>query len=418
MILMVSLLLVLAVVVAVTVMLLSSPPQEEQNELLLVSDIPFESIVAMTISSESGTLQLERQDGGWHAVGSDMAVDSLTCEGMATYLSYVYAVEVVEQEPASVGKYGLDNPALTAELMLADGSRVVYMFGVMTADQTAVYFMKSGDGRLFTMMSAHFAQIRSSLTDLVDLSLPEIDSTDITEITFKKGAIEQTLVRSGVFESGFAFEESGVAAAAAFIGQVQKTAGMRLNAYVGDEVLPEHGLNKGDYFRITDRDGSALVVRIGDKTEDGKHFCTVDGKHGVFLADEALTAFIVDDLSLCMDKRLIPIAPENIESVTWQGGGQHIELDALYARSTVDGKQQGEVEYEALMEALLTADTSGIIDSAAGDAVYTLTVYLVGGGLQKVTLHEYLKGFYALDYGKGPWLYIKADRLEAIATAR
>ena len=124
-ILLASLLLVLAAVVAVTVMLLSSPPQEDQKELLLVSDVPFESIAAMTISSESGLLQLERQEDVWQAADSDMIVDSLICEGMATYLSYVYAMDVVEQEPASLGKYGLDNPKLTAELTLADGSRVV-----------------------------------------------------------------------------------------------------------------------------------------------------------------------------------------------------------------------------------------------------------------------------------------------------
>ena len=416
-ILLVSLLAALAVVVVAIVLLLSNPPEEESSELLLVSDIPYGSIQAMTITGESGVIRVERQGEGWTAVGSDMTVDSLTCESMATYLSYVYAVDVVEQDAADPGQYGLDNPSLTAELTLSDGSRVVFAFGVPTTDQTAVYFMKSGDGSVYTMRSDHFAQIRSTLTDIVDLSLPAVDGESIAGLSYKRGSLEQSVVRSDIFESGFAFEQSGAAASDAFMAQVKKTAKARLNSYVGSEVKPEYGLDSGDYICIADTSGVEMVLHLGSRTEDGKkYYCTVEGKDGVYLLDEPYTAFMVDDVALCMDKRLMPVAADSIVSVSWQGQGQQIEL--ADGTATVNGQPQGADVYQALMNALKEAQASGIIDTDAGDAVYSLTVKLSDGGSLEVKLCEYLKGFYALDYGSGPSLYIKADALKLLAEAQ
>lgn len=411
-ILLVSLLAALAVVVTATVLLLSNPPEEETNDLLMVSDIPYETIQAMTITSESGVIRVERQGDGWVAAGSDMAVDSLTCEGMATYLSYVYAVNVIEENAADLSRYGLDNPSLTAELLLKDGSQVAFVFGVMTTDQSAVYFMKRGDGSVYTMRSDHFTQIRSTLTDIVDLSLPAVDSGNIASVSYKRGSVEQSVVRSDLFESGYAFEQSGAAASDAFMEQVSKTAKSRLNSYVGNEVKAEYGLDSGDYFRITDLAGTEMLVHLGAKTEDGKkYYCTVDGKRGVYLIDEPYTAFIVDDVSLCMDKRLIPVAPENIVSISWQGQGQQIELAG--GKTTINGQPQSADVYDALLGALQEAKASGVVDSDVGDVVYTLTMTLPDNTIE-IKLCEYLKGFYALDYGKGPSLYIKAEALKTL----
>ena len=412
-ILLVSLLAALAVVVAAIVLLLSNPPEEESNELLLVSDIPYDSIQAMTITGESGVIRVERQGDGWTAAGSDMTVDSLTCESMATYLSYVYAVDVVEQDASDPGQYGLDNPSLTAELMLSDGSQTVFTFGVPTTDQSAVYFMRSGDGSVYTMRSDHFAQIRSTLTDIVDLSLPAVDGENISSLSYKRGRLEQSVVRSDKFESGFAFEQSGAAASDAFMTQVKKTAKARLNSYVGSEVKPEYGLDSGDYIRIADTAGVEMLLHLGSKTEDGKkYYCTVEGKDGVYLLDEPYTAFMVDDVALCMDTRLMPVAADSIVSVSWQGQGQQIEL--ADGTTTVNGQPQGTDAYEALMGALKEAQASGIIDTDAGGALCSLTVKLSDGGSLEVKLCEYLKGFYALDYGSGPSLYIKADALKLL----
>lgn len=412
-ILLVSLLAALAVVAVSIVLLLRNPPEEEGNELLLVSDIPYDSIQAMTITSESGVIRVERQGEGWAAAGSDMAVDSLTCEGMATYLSYVYAVAVVEEDAADPSRYGLDNPSLTAELTLADGSHLEFAFGLPTTDQTAVYFMKSGDASVYTMRSDHFAQIRSTLTDIVDLSLPAVDGESIRSLSHKRGSLEQSVVQSDIFESGYAFEQYGTAASAAFMEQVKKTAKARLNSYAGSEVKPEYGLDSGDYIRISDAAGTEMVLHLGAKTEDGKKiYCTVEGKDGVYLLDEPYTAFMVDDVALCMDKRLMPVAADGIVSVSWQGQGQQIELTD--GAATVNGQPLGEDESAALANTLLSAQASGIIDSEAGDVVCTLTVKLSDGGSLEVKLCEYLKGFYALDYGSGPSLYIKAEALTAL----
>lgn len=416
-ILLASLLLALAAVVVVIILLLNNPPEEESSDLLLVSDIPFDSIQAMTITSESGVIRVERQHGGWKAAGSDMAVDSLTCEGMATYLSYVYALDVVEENAAKPAQYGLDNPLLTAELTLTDGSRVVFLFGLPTTDRTAVYFMKAGDASVYTMRSDHFAQIRSTLADIVDLSLPALDSEKIDGVAYKRKGLEQSVVRSDIYESGYMFEQSGIAASGAFMAEVRKTAKARLSAYAGSEEKPEYGLDSGNYIRITDTAGTEIMLSLGAKTDDGKtYYCTVNGKDGVYLLDEAYTAFMVDDVALCMDKRLMPVAANNIVSVSWQGQEQQIELaDGVVA---VSGQQQDTGAYEALMDALLAAQASGVIESEAGDAIYTLTVKLYGGGIMEVKLCEYLKGFYALDYGKGPSLYIKADALKLLTEAR
>lgn len=412
--LLISLVVALAAVVAVTVFLLKSSPEDESPQLLLVSDISHEAITAIAVTSDSGTIRVERQDGAWVAVDSDMEVDSLTCESMATYLSYVYAVDVVEEDAVNLSHYGLDEPQLTAELTLNDGSSIVFSFGLSTIDQSAVYFTKYGDNSVYTMRSDHFSQIRSTWADFVDLSLPVVDSENILSISYKRGSVEQTVLRSDVFESGFQFEQSGAPASAAFISQVKKSVKMRLNSYVGDEEKAEYGLDKDDFIRIADEDGTEISMFLGNKTKDGtKTYCTVDGKPGVYLVDEAFTAFIVDEISLCMDKRLMPVAEESIVAILWQGAVEKIELSAADGTAVVNGQEMDYGVYAELMNVLISAKASGVIDSETGGLVYTLTVSLPDGSFE-VKLFDYLKGFYALDYGNGPSLYIKADLLKAL----
>ena len=77
-----------------------------------------------------------------------------------------------------------------------------------------------------------------------------------------------------------------------------------------------------------------------------------------------------------------------------------------------------EVRGQQRLYDLKEAQASGIIDTDAGDTVYTLTLKLSDGGSHEVKLCEYLKGFNALYYGSGPSLYIKADALKPLIEAK
>lgn len=404
----------LAVVIILTVVVMQPLP-EEQRELIEVSDVPPATVQAMNIVSGDSTITVMRQGEGWQAMGSDINVDSLTCEGMATYLGYVYAVDVIEEKPDDIGNYGLDEPSLVAEIVLSDGTNIVYVFGLPTADQSAMYFMKSGDDKLYTMLEAHFAQIRSTLEDIVDLSLPAIDSDSMSRIEYRMGSVSHAVAASDMAESGFVFEETNTAASGAFITQVQKAVTSRLAAYVGEEADVVYGLDGGDYIRVTDAGGKTLGITLGSKTEDGKYYCIVDGKQGVYLAFDDITDFILDDVYLCMDRRMIPAAQDDIVSITLTGEGREINLDAATGVLTVNGEQKSHEEFGALYSQLLAVTASGVIDKPADEqASYTVAVQLKNGQTITVGLHAYLKGFYALSYGSEPSLFVKADMLNNI----
>jgi len=408
--------LVLAGAIFATVLLMQNPPAEEEGkDLILVSDAGYEAIESIKITQAGSTIEVQRTDGGWKAAGSDALVDKLTSEGMATYLSYVYAVEVIENSPQDLERYGLGKPSLIAQISLKDGSSIAFSFGLETIDKTGVYFMKSGDANLYTMMAEHFAQIKSTLNELMDVSLPAVDKDNMATLAYKMGNIEQSLTRSDVYESGFAFDDTGVAAASVFIEQVQKTVESRLFAYVGAEIKAEYGLSKGDYIKIADTSGKTLNITLGGRREDKKIYCTVEGKPGVYLAGEEFTSFIIDNLYLCMDWRLIPAAVENIVSLEFTGGGKNIALHSENGKYTKNAQEIAKADYDALLHAFTAIESPGAIDrQPEGKAVYNLKVKLKNGQSINVAILPFLKGFYALDFGKEPYLYIKADALDSI----
>lgn len=402
-------------IVATVLLLPGQAAEGQKNNLIKVSEINFESIRSIKTAQGGSVLEVERSGDTWRAVGSDAPVDKLTCESMATYLSYVYATAVVEKNPQGLEKYGLNPPELTAELSLTDGNTVKFSFGRATADKSAVYFMKSGDPSLYTMMNEHFAQIKGTMAGIMDISLPALDKDNLASIAYKRGTIEQSLSRSDIAESGFAFDKTGVAAASVFIEQVQKMLGYRLSAYLGTEAKPEYGLDKGDYVKITDKAGKTLNMTLGANTEDKKFYCSIEGKPGVYLAAEDFLSFIVDNTYLGMDWRLIPVPAGNIASISFSGGGKDLTLASENGKYLENGKEVAKADYDRLIAGFTAIQAPGAINTKPeGKAAYSLNVKLTDGKSFKADLLPYLKGFYALDFGKGPYLYIKAEALDFI----
>jgi hypothetical protein len=398
------------------IVLMRHPSNAERNssDLIPVTHVRFSLVRSITIRRGENVLRVARQGDGWTS-GGGVTADALACESMATNLCYAYALDIVDRNPRDLATYGLEKPVLSIDMEFSDAGRIGYVFGAMTSDKSAVYFMKSGDDNLYTMLRENFARIASDSKQLVDCSLPPIDSRRIIRMEYAFNSVRETISKSDCFESGFVFDKSGIAVSSDFVARMRALTAERLDAFVAEDIKPEFGLDRDDSLRIIDGSGATLHITLGGRTDSGERYVTVLGKRGVFLARGDLVDFTSQGAAPFMDRRLVPAAPSTVANLSLSNDVTTVSLaekDGEYYRN---GARVDPADYRKALDAITGIRASGAIDDGShGQIAYHLRIRLTNGREIRVTLRKHVRGFYALDFGKGSYLSVKTDAIDGI----
>ena len=154
----------------------------EEERLFTVKTVT-EDITEISLINPEGVFGFEKKDGEWY----NIFTTSVKTEGNAIYaiesiLKQTYAVDEIELNVASMAKYGLDKPSVTARYKTANsegfikiGSSVVGTKYYFTTDDVNVYTMDSMDaGMFFTGMRGFFNMV------LIDTDISAIQSVTLT----------------------------------------------------------------------------------------------------------------------------------------------------------------------------------------------------------------------------------------------
>ncbi len=407
----------LAGIVTATVILLYSPAkgQTDQNQLIQVSNISHKDLLSIDIIHDDNSMGIIRQGEEWVDSDGNGKVDNITCELIATNLCYVFSDSIVDTNPDSLEAYRLDEPVLTATLTLKDGSQVEYIFGRETADKTQVYFMVSGNDNVYTMLNENFMQIRSDISTIMDLSLPVIDTGNIKSVKYRYADMQESLIPSSKYQSGYMFEKTGIAVAQSLIEFIKSIPEKKLYASLYEDNENEYGFDKGNYIVLTDASGSSINIILGDKTQDNKHYCMVEGKEGIYLASEEITAFLNRETDYYFDTRLIPAAQDQIAKICIGGDDVEFVLENDENRYLLNGSAISQQRYDEYIESLLQIKGSEQLEETTkSNTVYSMVISLKNKEAINIQINEYIKGFYLLDYGKGNCLIIQADLIDSL----
>jgi hypothetical protein len=133
---------------------------------------------------DADPIVLTRNDSGaWKIVQpKPLNADQGSVSAALSTLATLTAERVVEGKASDLKQYGLNQPAVEADITTKDDKTRKLLVGDETPTGGAVYAMVVGDPRVFTMASDQKSSVEKSLNDLRDKRLLAVDTDKISHL--------------------------------------------------------------------------------------------------------------------------------------------------------------------------------------------------------------------------------------------
>jgi hypothetical protein len=149
-----------------------------------ITDIPSAQIKSLTLKKKDGsTVEVEKTKDKWTiAAPAQYPADQDAVSGMTSSLSPITADSVVEDKPADVSKYGLNNPSLTVTVGENNGKSEQITFGDDVPAGSLVYVRVGSDPKVYAVSSSTKTSLDKGVNDLRDKRLLTFDSNNLTRV--------------------------------------------------------------------------------------------------------------------------------------------------------------------------------------------------------------------------------------------
>jgi hypothetical protein len=112
-----------------------------------------------------------------------LPADSDSMTALTTALAPLTSDRLIEEHPASLAPFGLDNPTSSVDVTTKDGKTQKLLFGSDTVAGTATYAKLESDPKVYTVASYSKSAFDKSVSDLRDKRLMTLHSDRITSVT-------------------------------------------------------------------------------------------------------------------------------------------------------------------------------------------------------------------------------------------
>ena len=153
--------------------------KESEPEYTALALSEEDEVTALKVSNENGNFELTKNEDGTWILKSDETVniDQDTVDSMVELVSTITSDKVVDGAD-SLSDYGLDEPSITIEITLSDGSAHNIILGDYNSAAYTYYLMVDDISTIYTVTSS----INSKFTFTVDdITAEETESTEESE---------------------------------------------------------------------------------------------------------------------------------------------------------------------------------------------------------------------------------------------
>ena len=153
-------------------------------------EFEVDQVVAMQITHGDVELRMERRkDGPWKLVepiearGEDTEINSVLFD-----LKNAKIREFVDEEPADLSPFGLDDPAAVVKLFIGSGRRLMSIkFGGETDEGGTVYALRSGYSNVVEVDTRILDKVKVDQTDLRRKRILDFESADVAAMSISMG---------------------------------------------------------------------------------------------------------------------------------------------------------------------------------------------------------------------------------------
>ena len=275
-----------------------------------VFTVEADKINELRITYQGETSLLQKSDSGWKMVEpTAIEADPPEAIGVATALTNVDIVRVVDDNPTNLEQFGLANPPITVAFKSDGGAAGTLKLGNKNATQGEIYALKNDEKRVFLISAFQETSFNRRPFDLRDKKILKFDRDNADSLVLTKGANSIEMARSG---SDWKVvrpvpSRSDYSVIEGFLTRLS-SANMSKLLEENPADLAKYGLDKPS-MTVTIGAGSAKTVLQIGKTEGGDTYARDASRPMVFTVDTTLQGDLNKEFNDYRKKEIFDFRP-------------------------------------------------------------------------------------------------------------
>lgn len=283
--------------------------EEDAGKILAVDD---EDIVELRLTYPDRSIAAERTGDGWEfLIPEDFEADSGQWDTVAANVTRIDRDETIAAQPTDLAQYGLAEPGIRVEVLMADGSREEILFGNENPRGTFDYVKLASSDEVFLAAPSWAGLFEKETNDLRDKTLLRFnpDAVETIEISGGDGAIELHRTGSDWLAGDDRAVDSGQVSAMLDALEFEQATGI-----VDDpEPLGIYGLDE-PRLRVILKDSAGSVLldaAFGADADDADHLYWKSAAESQI---KVLSKNVFDAFDVTEDELLAPLPPATTTS--------------------------------------------------------------------------------------------------------
>lgn len=301
----------------------SLPTEEEgvTNEPQLAVRTIGEEITNMTLTNAEGSFDFANVNGEWLSLfRENEPVYGNTVTALYSMLKNTLAVELIEENTASLSKYGLDEPKATlfgtgesgSIYYIKIGNSIVGSKYYFTVDDKNVYTISADEGGLYFVGMGAFVRLSLTSLEIENIQAVAISNGSLIGIA-KKNISEADKTADALFTYAVTSPVSANASPTATQSLFEKMASVSAKSFLPYPDADEAAIDPEKYFSVATAEKTDTFY-IGAKTEKG-YFVQKQGESGVYIVDSNVLSFMDTKLFDVVDKHIALYYLNEVSSV-------------------------------------------------------------------------------------------------------
>ena len=269
-----------------------------------------------------------------------MDADPTEAIGVATALTNVDIVRVVDENATNLEQFGLANPNITVEYKAEGGGSGTLRLGNKNATQGEIYALKDDSKRVFLVSAFQETSFNRTPFDLRDKKILKFDRDKADSLVLARGATSLELGRSGTEWKVIkpVASRSDYSAIEGFISRLS-SANMSKMLEENPKDLAKYGLDKPS-MTVTIGAGSAKTVLEIGKTENGDTYARDAARPIIFTVDSTLQTDLNKSFDDYRKKELFEFRPFYVDKLRAvldsPGGAKTYEFEKVKGAQPTD----------------------------------------------------------------------------------
>jgi hypothetical protein len=392
------------------------------SESVRLTEFNSAELVKIEIRGSDLILEKEKSEGGWEVTssgGRGININQSAVSDKLWSISSLWAERTIEENPADLSQYGLDNPQGHTIITDSAGKKAELFFGSLSPNRGSYYTQVAGDPKVYLVSTYSAASLLFTLDDLRDRSLlPSFDPTSLRRFTIERDGKVIDLTAKGEDANDFQISSFSSfilnyssythprGASSDNFSKIQEALGsLTIAEFVDDNPasLAPYGLDKGSRLYIEAPD-AALDLRFGTGT-DGRLYAKFADTPGVFIVS-GLEAVVNTNAFSLADKFILIFHIDTVKDFTVVREGRTLKAEIRGTKDEpefyLDGRKCADKEfrayYQAVIGLLVDAEYPGPQNRTSEGPEVTVTFNMKepAGAQATATFIPYNRDFYSV----------------------